>query len=245
MPPKPSYTLHRSESSPVLVASPFETSRYRSPSPDIPAYYREGIGRTAQIHRGRSPSPSRTNHKYEEARIYYRVPQENLRTQSPVRRGSESNDSNHYSSGSGRQSPARRENTQEKLYHHSSASNRHSPLRSEFGSAQHTSASGRHSGKVPSQTLHDVAERDEYTAFNPETPSRSRPVSPTKSESPKKRSRSPMKKMFGENGWLGRSPDEISDVKRQVKRASAEQKDKPSMMGKLIHKLGEFVSLAA
>ncbi|KAK2627950.1 hypothetical protein QTJ16_002596 [Diplocarpon rosae] len=53
-----------------------------------------------------------------------------------------------------------------------------------------------------------------------------------------------MKKMFGENGWLGRSPDEIAEVKRQVKKAASEQRDRPSMMGKLRSKLGEFAEKA-
>ena len=51
-----------------------------------------------------------------------------------------------------------------------------------------------------------------------------------------------MKKMFGENGWLGKSPDEIQDVKLQVKKAAVIQKDKSTMIGKLRNKLGEFVS---
>ncbi|KAJ5053975.1 uncharacterized protein L3040_000264 [Drepanopeziza brunnea f. sp. 'multigermtubi'] len=270
MPPKPSYTLHRSESSPSLNASLFEAHRYRGPSPDIPDYYRGDMARTAYALRGRSPSPSRDNRTYEEAHVDYPRSQTyttNSRTQppfrreresnesndgnhyssvsgrrSPTRRESESNDGNNYSSVSGRQSPVRHESNTKDCYHHSSASNRHSPLRNEATSGPHASASGRHSGKTPSKALHDVVERDEPAVFSPETPSRSRSESPSKS--PKKRSRSPMKKMFGENGWLGRSPDEIADVKRQVKKAAAEHKDKPSMMGKLRHKLGEFAEKA-
>ncbi|CZT51292.1 uncharacterized protein RSE6_12416 [Rhynchosporium secalis] len=116
-----------------------------------------------------------------------------------------------------------------------------SPVRSESKeSTQNSSVHGRQSGKAPSTTLDDVVERDEHREHDvfrqDDRDSASGP--------PKKRSRSPMKKMFGENGWLGKSPDEIQDVKIQVKKAAALQKDKPTMMGKLMNKLGEFAEKA-
>lgn len=90
----------------------------------------------------------------------------------------------------------------------------------------------------PTKALDDVFERDEAAYQYPKTPS----------SRPKKRSRSPMKKMFGEHGWLGRTPDELEDVKHRVKAPS--RKDEPSgspqkkssMMGKLKSKFEEFVS---
>jgi hypothetical protein len=56
--------------------------------------------------------------------------------------------------------------------------------------------------------------------------------------SPKKRSRSPMKKMFGERGWLGVSPDE----KPGQNLGSNGETKKTTMMEKLKNKLEEFVS---
>ncbi|PVH88715.1 hypothetical protein DL98DRAFT_622222 [Cadophora sp. DSE1049] len=198
--PKRSYaTLQRSESSPSLIQVRFEAPRDRATSPDISAYYTEDIGHSALPYRGRSPSPSRSNHKYEH---FDKTPTYHDISQS-------------FSTRSRSRSPVRRESNE---------------------SAQH-SVHGRHSGKTPVKTLDDVAERDEnreYDMFR---------EGPT-ARQPKKRSRSPMKKMFGENGWLGKSPDEIQDVKLQVKKAAAMQKDKPTMMGKLRNKLGEFAEKA-
>ncbi|KAH7336383.1 hypothetical protein BKA65DRAFT_538514 [Rhexocercosporidium sp. MPI-PUGE-AT-0058] len=200
LPPKPSYsTLQRSESSPSLVQARFDAPRERATSPDISAYYTEGIGHASPRYRGRSPSPSRSNRKYEQVNTsptYY-----------------------HTSQGCSTRSRSR------------------SPVRYESNeSAQYSSIHGRHSGKTPAKTLDDVAERDEYREYDI---FRHDPAA----SPPKKRSRSPMKKMFGENGWLGKSPDELQDVKLQVKRA-AMQKDKPTMMGKLRNKLGEFAEKA-
>jgi hypothetical protein len=59
---------------------------------------------------------------------------------------------------------------------------------------------------------------------------------------PKKRSRSPMKKMFGEHGWLGRSPDELDAVNIKSKKPSSGRKEKKSVMGKLKTKFEELVS---
>jgi hypothetical protein len=69
-------------------------------------------------------------------------------------------------------------------------------------------------------------------------------LSPTTS-SPKKRSRSPMKKMFGEHGWLGRSPDEVQVGKLPSKKSSIGRKEKSSVMDKLRIKIEELVSTVA
>ncbi len=45
-----------------------------------------------------------------------------------------------------------------------------------------------------------------------------------------------MKKMFGEHGWLGKSPDEVN-----TKTTPKPRKEKVSMMNKLRNKLGEIV----
>lgn len=67
------------------------------------------------------------------------------------------------------------------------------------------------------------------------------------SSSPKKRSRSPMKKMFGENGWLGQSPVEKPEQTSRAKisvshnESFPREQRKTTMMGKLKNKLEEFV----
>lgn len=100
----------------------------------------------------------------------------------------------------------------------------------------HASTNSRYGARSPTKTLRDLVERDESYVESPELP-----------RSPKKRSRSPMKKMFGENGWLGRSPAEAQENVRQNQKAAAAastpKKEKVSMMGKLKTKLGEFVSI--
>ena len=50
-----------------------------------------------------------------------------------------------------------------------------------------------------------------------------------------------MKKMFGENGWLGKTPDEAQDAKLQSKKSSSQQK-KTTMMEKIKNKLDDLVS---
>jgi hypothetical protein len=87
--------------------------------------------------------------------------------------------------------------------------------------------------RSPTKTLDDVEEHDESSIDSPLPPSLAEP---------KKRSRSPMKKMFGEHGWLGRTPNEIQDIKHP-KQSPSSGKEKTSIMGKLMTKLGEFVSI--
>ncbi|KAK0109793.1 hypothetical protein ONS95_002467 [Cadophora gregata] len=200
LPPKRSYaTLQRSESSPSLIQVRFDAPIERVTSPDISAYYTDEFTHSALPYRGRSPSPSRSDLKYE---YFVKTPTYHDISQS-------------FSTRSRSRSPVRRK------------SNDSAP----------PSVHGRHSGKTPVKALDDVAERDE----NRESDMFREIPTP---RHPKKRSRSPMKKMFGENGWLGKSPDEIQDVKLQVKKAATMQKDKPTMMGKLRNKLGEFAEKA-
>jgi hypothetical protein len=97
--------------------------------------------------------------------------------------------------------------------------------------------------RSPTMTLDDVYERDEYDDGIPSRISKNPPPSP-----PKKRSRSPMKKMFGEHGWLGQSPDEKPDPKLRSKKSFVTHMDfasrpkKIGMMEKLKNKFEEIVS---
>lgn len=95
--------------------------------------------------------------------------------------------------------------------------------------------------RSPTKTLEDVSERDENDDDLANTPA---PYPPK----PNKRSRSPMKKVFGENGWLGKFPDEQPDPKQRSKNTFVTHMDfahrpkKTGMMGKLKNKLDEIVS---
>lgn len=113
------------------------------------------------------------------------------------------------------------------------------PLQKDNNRSSPKSASpSRHLTRSPTKVLDDVSERDEYDGRI----SNADPfLSPTPS-SPKKRSRSPMKKMFGEHGWLGRSPNEAQEGNLQSKKSSHGRKEKSSVMGKLRTKIEELVS---
>ncbi|CCU82231.1 hypothetical protein BGHDH14_bgh00412 [Blumeria hordei DH14] len=59
-----------------------------------------------------------------------------------------------------------------------------------------------------------------------------------------KRSHSPMKKMFGENGWLGQSPNDFQTRNSRQTSKSSWSKETTSMMGKLRNKIGELAEKA-
>jgi len=103
-----------------------------------------------------------------------------------------------------------------------------------------TSVIDRRLAKSPTKTLEDVYEKTEPRIQHPNSPI----------NQPQKRSRSPMKKMFGERGWLGRSPDELEEVRRRATNISSLRQDtstgssqkKTGIYGKLKSKLEELVS---
>jgi hypothetical protein len=101
-----------------------------------------------------------------------------------------------------------------------------------------SSCPNRHMPKSPTRILSDVPEREECDIKIIDADLLADP-SPN---SPKKRSRSPMKKIFGEHGLLGRSPDELEAVKLKSKKSSLGQKGTSSVMGKLRTRIGELVS---
>lgn len=107
------------------------------------------------------------------------------------------------------------------------------------GSDSNCSRQGRHS-PTKTITLQDVKERDECIIEES-------PILPSVSEMKvKARSRSPMKKMFGENGWLGKTPNEAQEIYQKhghkPKQSPSGGKEKPTMIGRLKNKLGEIVS---
>ena len=97
-----------------------------------------------------------------------------------------------------------------------------------------TDISARHQTNSPSKSLVAGETKDFHEQYD----------SPL--VEPKKRSRSPMKKMFGQGGWLSNSPSEAENYRQAAKKAAAEKKQeasaKTSVMGKIRNKLEEFVS---
>ena len=171
---------------------------------------------------------------------YYAEPRENEENNTPVRRG-RSEDSTPRGRDIGgnqaSQSPRRRQDHAQE-----------SPTRSPIGNSPQSSFSksssiNRNMTRSPTKVLDDVYERDEYDEPLPNRSSKTPPSSP-----PKKRSRSPMKKMFGENGWLGQSPDEKPNPKLRPKKPFVTHMDfanrpkKIGMMEKLKNKFEEIVS---
>jgi len=101
-----------------------------------------------------------------------------------------------------------------------------------------SSSPTRDKARSPQRVLADVSEREECETKI----SNADPVIDPNPSTPKKRSRSPMKKMFGEHGWLGRSPDELNAAKLKSKKPSSARKEKTSVMEKLRTKFEELVS---
>lgn len=163
--------LRRSDSSPSVLPQSFPTNSGKTRSPDVLCYYRSNELPDSPL--VRSPG-------YSEDR---------------ARRGRQPGDEND------RSSPSRQ------VFHTSfrSPDNRSPERRRRQRSVD------RNNTGSPTRILEDVAERDENeTATRP----RERPL-----DTPMKRSRSPMKKIFGENGWLGGSPAEQAvPVKRVIER---------------------------
>jgi hypothetical protein len=217
------HSLKRSESSPNITPRIFQAHRDRTPSPDMLAYYDEVEDVASPIRRGRSPSraSSRPTQYYPQSYNLGAYPHRHHQDSSK-----ESHSSSHPSA-----------NPDPTYRHRHGASMESHPSRHQSGTQDflpNSAACGRGLTRLPPKTLDDVSEHDESCIYE-------EPQSPYL-HTPKKRSRSPMKKMFGENGWLGRSPDEASQVKVRSKKPSYQQKEKITMMGKLRIKLEEFVS---
>ncbi|RFU31418.1 hypothetical protein B7463_g4953, partial [Scytalidium lignicola] len=93
--------------------------------------------------------------------------------------------------------------------------------------------------------LEDLAEHDEPESITDFSPILSWPPTP-----PPRRSRSPMKKMFGEHGWLGYTPDVKDDQKMTNSSSNLRRKDlssvhrKTTMIEKLRNKLEEIAEKA-
>ena len=188
--------------------------------------------------RDRVPSPDIVS--------YY---QEDIERPSPAHRGrtpaeSMTHHGHHLVRRSDSKSPARQQLPYQDQY-----ANPCSPTRSQGqGHGQDaysmSSAHGHHRSRSPTKALDDVLERDEFDSPNPSV------LSPFNLPMKPPRSRSPMKKMFGEHGWLGQSPDEVQEHKFRSPKSSITRKEdsshrqkKLSIMGKLKNKLEEIVRI--
>ncbi|KAF7891109.1 uncharacterized protein EAF02_001434 [Botrytis sinoallii] len=89
--------------------------------------------------------------------------------------------------------------------------------------------------RSPTKNLVDVAEKEEPDFLGQDL----LPISP------KKRSRSPMKKMFGEHGWLGSSQNEVRpSVMCSKSTQKVDRPKKPGMMEKIKNKIEGFAEKA-
>lgn len=240
--------LQRSGTSPSVTPLRF-AAREESPSPDHQAYYAdvESISPILQTadstkslpRRGRAATlePSRMPvHKGSQERVLQS-------SSSPVRQAVHPRQSH---------SPIRKmsgdhhlqmlqKSSDEELADSRGRSATYAPVRkqtnSDYSNESYSSSISttinRQMTRSPPKNLVDVAEQDEPILESPDIPI-----------SPKKRSRSPMKKMFGEHGWLGSSPNEIIPALQNSKSAQKMDKPKkPGMMEKIKNKIEGFVSV--
>ncbi|KAF5870397.1 uncharacterized protein Bfra_009783 [Botrytis fragariae] len=106
---------------------------------------------------------------------------------------------------------------------------------SESYSSTASTTINRQMTRSPTKNLVDVAEKDEPDFHGQDL----LPISP------KKRSRSPMKKMFGEHGWLGSSQNEVQpSVLCSKSTQKVDRPKKPGMMEKIKNKLEGFAEKA-
>lgn len=87
-----------------------------------------------------------------------------------------------------------------------------------------------------------IEESEYFATYQPEDHAYAEPVPELK-----KRSRSPMKKMFGDGGWLGRSPSELNNIPIPSIDAPAEKREaqpaKMNIMSRIKQKLDKVVSI--
>ena len=227
-PSKPSACIFgRSESSPSVASFRIPVRRSSTPSPDILShYYAEDEESCSPTRRGRQRAYDTNYHRRQ-------VPQANI-SRSPSRQPCQSYAQDSVSRPTSHQ-------TFKGCNHDffSGSSSHHARQDYQKQGFLCPSTDNRNDTRSPNKSLRNVTERDE-------TEVKSVPLVPSPSPSstpPKRRSRSPMKKMFGEHGWLGNSPDSKEDQKLQSKKSANLAKKRPTMIGKIKHKWEEFVSV--
>ncbi|KAF7861990.1 hypothetical protein EAF04_007870 [Stromatinia cepivora] len=243
--------LQRSGTSPSVTPSRF-AAREESPSPKHRAYY-DDVDSISPIlnnayptqslpHRGRAAT-------LEHSRISLRKGSQEQFPQpssSPVRQAARdcpqpSRSPARKPSGDHRVQPSH--SSDEAVLDGRGRSATYTPIRKEINSnysnESHSSSASttinRQMTRSPAKNLIGVTEQDEPNFESPDL----LPISP------KKRSRSPMKKMFGEHGWLGSSPNEV--IPSVLSSKSAQKMDKPrkpGMMEKIKNKIEGFTEKA-
>jgi len=229
--------IHRSESSPNLMAQPFPRRQKEPGTPESPTL----LARKEFIR----SNPVRNDPILRDAIRNDPVLRDAIRSNAdmdrdfafpstPHQRDTEySIHSMHNSSPSPRSAYTRPPNSAyaQSMDSRRSRSPTHTPHQDPMGSY----GLSRHLTRSPTKTLDSVSERSERDSesivFKEYIP-----------PSPKKRSRSPMKKMFGDRGWLGQSPDEKPGQNLHSRKNSRQGEPKKStIMGKLMNKLEELV----
>ncbi|KAF7919722.1 uncharacterized protein EAE97_011640 [Botrytis byssoidea] len=244
--------LQRSGTSPSISRSRFAV-REKSPAPDHRAYH-AGVdsispilqnafttrslpnrGRAATVElsrvsvnkgaRDKFPQPY-SSPAYQAARNYQRPSRSPVRMPSDEHRKQSSRPSEEdVPDGRGRSatySPVRKEVK-------SSESNE------SYSSSTASTKINRQMTRSPTKNLVDVAEKEEPDSHDQDL----LPISP------KKRSRSPMKKMFGEHGWLGSSQNEVRpSVMCSKSTQKMDRPKKPGMMEKIKNKIEGFAEKA-
>jgi hypothetical protein len=109
----------------------------------------------------------------------------------------------------------------------------------------------RYYTQPPTKTKQDIYKRDSVGIVRSIDKSRFSNEIPSPCPSPPKRSRSPMKKLFGDQGWFGERLPDGADLRRMEPRRStrsrattnsSDQMKKTGMMERIKNKFGEFVS---
>ncbi|KAF7950396.1 hypothetical protein EAE96_007682 [Botrytis aclada] len=246
------HCLQRSGTSPSITPLRF-AAREGSPAPPDHRIYHAGVdsislilqpafptrslptrGRAATLERSRVavnkgsrdqfPQPS-SSPVHQAARNYQRASRSPVRMPSAEHRKQSSRPSDeHVPDGRGRSatySPVRKE------------------IKSNESNVSYSSTASttinRQMTRSPTKNLVDVAEKDEPVFHGQDL----LPISP------KKRSRSPMKKMFGEHGWLGSSPNEVRpSVLCSKSTQKLDRPKKPGMMEKIKNKFEGFAEKA-
>lgn len=237
--------LQRSESSPNIGQGSSVGYHPRSPSPDIPAYYygeldtpvasKKKSNRARELP-GRNRAHTISNSRIGEESDFTR-PRDPMSYQEPSR----SQPSTH--------TPAEYAGT-----HGARLASVTVPHRQTQASASNSARNSKDSHTTSSKS--SMGARYAVDAYGDVTkidnPTRHMSPSPeplcleeVSATYPKKRSRSPMKKMFGENGWLGRSPNETFEesVKKNSTSKRQSQSSKSTMMSKIKTKIEGFVCM--
>lgn len=242
--------LQRSDTSPSITPLRF-AAREESPAPDHRAYHADvdsispilqnafatqslpNRGRAATLELSRVPVNKGARDKFplpSSSSVHQAARNHQRPSRSPVR----------MPSGEHRKQSSRP--TDEPVPDGRGRSATYSPVRKEVKSNESnesysstaSTAINRHMTRSPTKNLVDVAEKEEPDFHDQDL----LPVSP------KKRSRSPMKKMFGEHGWLGSSQNEVRpSVMCSKSTQKVDRPKKPGMMEKIKNKIEGFVSV--